>query len=75
MNGHYLHILGQADTDKTMLINKVGETMDRRGKKVAMTASTGIAASTLQPKGSIDDSWAELGDAQSYIIQRCWFDS
>lgn len=42
LDGHNFMILGQAGTGKTTLLKKLQKLLLQAGKKVAMTASTGI---------------------------------
>lgn len=50
VSGHNMIILGQAGTGKTSLINNIFTKLTKIGRKVKMTATTGLASSLL-PKG------------------------
>jgi ATP-dependent DNA helicase PIF1 len=44
MAGHSLFFTGSAGTGKSFLLKKIWTGLERKGKRVAMTAPTGIAA-------------------------------
>jgi Cdc6-like AAA superfamily ATPase len=45
--GHNIFLTGRAGTGKTYTLNKIIEALSYKGKKLAITASTGIAATHL----------------------------
>lgn len=57
--GHSVFLTGPAGSGKTYVLNRFVEYARRRGKKVAVTASTGLAATHLG--GSTIHSWAGIG--------------
>ena len=42
-SGHNVFIMGQAGTGKSFLIGKIFQTLKRRGEKVVIVCSSGIA--------------------------------
>ena len=57
--GHNIFISGQAGVGKTFLLSSIVKALEERGRKVATTASTGIA--TTQLKGGVTlHSWAGI---------------
>lgn len=58
--GHNLLILGQSGTGKTFLGKKIEENLP--GRRVALTATTGIAA--LNVGGTTLHSWSGIGDGR-----------
>lgn len=59
MEGHNVFLTGAPGAGKTYVLNKFIRRAERAGKKVAVTASTGIAASHLN--GNTIHSWSGLG--------------
>lgn len=61
--GRNAFLTGPAGSGKTYLLNEFIDTLRRSGKKVAVTASTGIAATHLN--GTTIHSWSGIGIADS----------
>ncbi len=61
--GRNAFLTGPAGSGKTFLLNEFIDTLRRSGKKVAVTASTGIAATHLN--GTTIHSWSGIGIADS----------
>lgn len=59
MSGQNVFLTGEAGTGKTWLLNKVVKELRSKGKNVAITASTGIAATHIG--GITIHSWAGIG--------------
>ena len=59
--GHNLLILGQAGTGKSHVVKHIVQTLKNDGKKVAVTGSTGMAASHY-PNGTTYHRWSGLRD-------------
>lgn len=57
--GYNVFLTGEAGTGKTFLLNKYVYFLQKKNIKVAITASTGIAATHLS--GTTIDSWSGLG--------------
>jgi ATP-dependent exoDNAse (exonuclease V) alpha subunit len=57
--GHNAFITGSAGTGKTYTLNQIIKELKRQGKRVATTASTGIASTHLN--GTTIHSWAGIG--------------
>lgn len=59
MKGENIFLTGNAGTGKTYTLNKIIDALHRRGKIVAITASTGIASTHIN--GTTIHSWAGIG--------------
>lgn len=59
LSGHNIFLTGKAGTGKTYTLNKIIEKLVEKDKKVAITASTGIAATHIG--GNTIHSWAGIG--------------
>jgi len=66
LEGHNLFITGKAGTGKSYTLNKIIKKLKDKGKKVAVTASTGIAATHID--GKTIHSWAGIGIKEKLII-------
>ncbi|MFH0951904.1 MAG: PIF1 family DEAD/DEAH box helicase [Patescibacteria group bacterium] len=62
--GHNVLLTGSAGSGKTFVLNKYIEYLKGKGKNVAITASTGIAATHIN--GLTLHAWAGLGAKDSY---------
>jgi ATP-dependent exoDNAse (exonuclease V) alpha subunit len=62
--GHNVLLTGSAGSGKTFVLNKYIESLHREQKHVAITASTGIAATHID--GMTLHAWAGLGAKDSY---------
>ena len=63
LNGHNIAILGQAGTGKSTLIRSAAVNLRKEKKRVAITASTGIAA-TQYHGGTTIHKWAGILDGR-----------
>ena len=59
LSGHNIFLTGKAGTGKSYTTNKIIEQMRKSGKSVAVTATTGIAATHID--GQTIHSWAGIG--------------
>ncbi len=59
MNGHNVLLTGPAGSGKTYVLNQFIKNAKREGKKVAVTATTGLAATHLN--GTTIHSWSGIG--------------
>lgn len=57
--GHNIFLTGQAGTGKTYTLNKIIDALEKEGKIVAKTASTGISATYID--GTTIHSWSGIG--------------
>ena len=72
--GKSVFLTGPAGSGKTYVLNKLIRKLKKQGKEVAVTASTGIAATHLG--GSTIHSWSGLGIRDSLSTQdRAWLTS
>lgn len=67
-NGHNIIISGQAGTGKSFIIKKLYYKLKNDGKKVKITATTGIASSVL-PEASTVHSFFGLQDGRYHVTQ------
>jgi len=59
MKGHNVFLTGAAGAGKTWVLNKCIENLKEKGKKIAITATTGIAATHID--GITIHSWSRIG--------------
>lgn len=59
LKGHNIFLTGKAGTGKSYTLNKIVEALKKKGRNVAITASTGIAATHIG--GNTIHSWAGIG--------------
>ena len=64
VKGHNLLILGQAGSGKTFLINNIFTALSIAKKRVAITATTGIASTHLCATSTTIHKWAGLEDGR-----------
>ncbi|XP_062584328.1 uncharacterized protein LOC134246079 [Saccostrea cucullata] len=67
--GHNLAVLGQSGTGKTFLGKELKKSLEECGKKVALTATTGIAA--LNIGGTTIHRWSGIGDGRDSSETLC----
>lgn len=74
LQGRSVFLTGPAGSGKTYVLNQVIRMLKKQGKEVAVTASTGIAATHLG--GTTIHSWSGLGIRDSLTNQdRAWLSS
>lgn len=66
LKGHNIFLTGQAGTGKTYTLNKIIDKLEEKGKKVARTASTGVASTYLD--GITIHSWSGVGIKKSLTL-------
>ena len=62
-SGHNLLLTGNAGTGKTFVVKSADKFLREKGKRVALTCSTGLAT-TLYEDAFTLHKWAGLGDGQ-----------
>lgn len=67
LEGHNIFLTGRAGTGKSYTLNKMIKALDKKGKKIAVTASTGIAATHIN--GNTIHSWAGIGIKNNLDIE------
>lgn len=63
IDGHSIVVTGQAGVGKTFLLKHVQTALENNGKKVATTASTGVASKSMK-HGMTIHKWAGLEDGR-----------
>ena len=63
ISGHNLLLTGNGGTGKTFIIKSAVKFLREKGKRVALTCSTGLAT-TLYDDAFTLHTWAGLGDGQ-----------
>lgn len=66
--GKNLFITGSPGTGKTMLINKIKEHFEAKGKKVALTSLTGMSALLIGGGARTIHSWSGLGIGNRSVL-------
>jgi len=70
LRGYNIFLTGRAGTGKTFTLNKIIEALEKSGKEVAITASTGIAGTHIG--GNTIHSWAGIGIKDKLEIEDLW---
>lgn len=68
--GHNIFLTGNAGTGKTYTLNNIIRELKRKGKIVAVTASTGIASTHIN--GSTIHSWSSIGIRDKLSEEDFW---
>jgi ATP-dependent exoDNAse (exonuclease V) alpha subunit len=70
LHGYNIFLTGRAGTGKSYTVNKIIEALKSKGKEIAITASTGIAA--VHIGGNTIHSWAGIGIKDKLELEDLW---
>lgn len=69
-SGHNIVLTGQGGTGKTFIVKSLVHELSSQGKNIAITATTGIAA-TQFTNGTTIHRWCGLGDGSTSVHELC----